>query len=174
MVERNMDGNAKPVDFKIEELSLYRKKKVDLYCIKSTDIVDEGRQISVPTLEGEVRVTASQDQYIMIGPCDDIYPIPRELFESKYRTEDIKPESRIEDQLKAIGWDTKHLKKCRLFRDSFVYAKQVAFDFTVFEKHSNATIYGKAGDYYVASFEDPENRYVICSRVMKETYEFVE
>lgn len=166
--------DTKLVEFNIEDLTLYRKKKISAHYIESLDIAENGISIQVPTLEGIVEVVAAHDQYIMIGPCNDIYPISRGLFKSRYETLVEAPDEGVAGQIKKLGWNPGAVKKCRLSKNAFVYAKEVAFDFSVFVKHSNSFIYGKAGDFYAVTFEDKENRYIISSHVMKETYEMIE
>ena len=168
-----MDGNTKFVEFQIEELSLYRKKKIEAFYIESCNIAAEGETICVPTLEGKVEITASHEQYIMIGPCDDIYPIPRRLFEAKYAAEPGGCSKEIAQQMEKLGWKAEAVKKCRLAKESYVYAKEIPYKFAVFVKHCNSTIYGEAGDFYARSWEDMEDRYVISSQVMKITYELI-
>ena len=168
-----METNTKIVEFGVEELAIYRKKKISVHYIETLDIADDGKIIDVPTLEGIVKVKASRDQYIIVGPCNDIYPIPRKLFESKYETSGEVLDDDIAEQIRNLGWNHESLKKCRLSKDSFIYAKEVPYDFSVFVKHCNSFIYGKAGDFYAITFEEPENRYIIDSHVMKETYELI-
>lgn len=168
-MQYNADGCTK---FEIKELNLYRKKNIDINFIESLDIADEGEDIIIPTLEGKVTIAASTEQYIMIGPCNDIYPIPRKLFDERY---DV-----IEGSFSGEIWEpflaknTKNIKRCHLKKEVFVYAIEVPFDFKVYVKHCNSIIYGNSGDFYAVSYEDTGNAYIIRKSVMVKTYELVE
>ena len=154
-------------------MKLYQKKKVICYFVKSLNIKSQGEQITVHTLEGDVVVTADEDTYIMIGAYNDIYPIPKKTFESKYQA--IQEPSLPIDEvlLETHKIDRSKVETCRLMADSYVYARKMDKDFAVYTKHCDSTLYGKQGDYYAVSYEDTENVYIIRGDIMDETYEMV-
>ncbi len=166
----NADGY---IHFKIDELNLYRKNRVEVHYLESLDIAGEGTEIVIPTLEGDVKVNSSRERYIMIGPCNDIYPIRRELFEKRYDVLPDEPVSIDAGVITGLGWNLDCVKKCRLKNDVFIYAREVPTAFKVHVKHSDSDIYGEAGDYYVVSCEDTENAYIIDREVMRKTYTLV-
>lgn len=63
---------------------------------------------------------------------------------------------------------------CRLIRDSYVYARRMEKDFSVYTKHCDSELFGNSGDYYAVTYEDPENVYIIQGEIMEETYEKVD
>lgn len=168
-----MDVNSKVV-YSLEELELYKKKKKNLHFVKSLNVKEAGEPIVIHTLEGDVTVPASEEQYIMIGAHEDIYPIPRNLFESKYEVIAERNLAEVEDVARRQGIDLEKVEGCRLMRDSYVYAKRMEKDFSVYTKHCDSELFGNAGDYYAVTYEDPENVYIIQGDIMEETYKKVE
>ena len=168
-----MDVNSKVV-YNLEELELYKKKKKNLHFVKSLNVKKAGEPIVIHTLEGEVTVPASEEQYIMIGAHEDIYPIPRELFESKYEVIAERNLSEVEEVVQRHGIDLEKVEGCRLEKESYVYARRMEKAFSVYTKHCDSELFGNAGDYYVVTYEDPENVYIIQGDIMEGTYEKVE
>lgn len=167
----NLNSSAILTSFRLEELDLYKKKTENVCYIKSVYIEKEGKIIRVPTLEGEVVIEASDDIYIMLGSCDDVYPIPKELFEKKYVLTGNNPDQKMIDFIISLGWDPRFLRQCRLGQESYIYAKSVPYDFKVFVKHCSTIINGKKGDYYAVTYEDTENVYIVRADIMNTTYE---
>ena len=158
------------IKFEVNELSIYKKKDLDVHFVASLDVADKGEKIIVPTLEGNVTIVASSEQLIMLGQHCDIYPIPQKLFDERY---DIGEEETEEKIFENLPWDVKRIKKCHLKKETYVYAKEVPVDFKVYVKHCDSIIYGMAGDFYAVSFEDTDNAYIIRKSIMKDTYQFV-
>ncbi len=168
-----MDVNSKVV-YSLEELEVYKKKKKNLHFVKSLNVREAGEPIVIHTLEGDVTVPAGDDMYIMIGAHEDIYPIPRDLFESKYEVITERNLVEVEDVARRHGIELEKVEGCRLTRDSFVYARRMEKDFSVYTKHCDSELFGNVGDYYAVTYEDPENVYIIQGDIMEETYEKVE
>lgn len=168
-----MDIHSKVV-YNLKELELYKKKKKNLHFVKSLNVKEAGEPIVIHTLEGDVTVPAGEEQYIMIGAHEDIYPIPRNLFESKYEVIAERNLAEVEDVARRQGIDLEKVEGCRLMRDSYVYARRMEKDFSVYTKHCDSELFGNAGDYYAVTYEDPENVYIIQGEIMEETYEKVE
>lgn len=162
------------VYFRPDELSLYKKRRVMVHFVKSLDVKDVGEPILLHTLEGDVTVHASEDVYIMLGAHEDVYPIPKTLFERKYQVTGEKNLTSVEDVAKKNGIDPDRIEGCTLADDSFVYAKKMDRAFSVYTKHSDAELFGKAGDYYAVTYEDTENVYIVRENIMEATYDLVE
>lgn len=162
--------SSQSVHFDISQLCRYRKKDLLRYVIASTDIASQGAAISLSTLEGEVVITAGEDTLVMVGPCQDVYPVTRELFSRQYKT---VPESvdAVKNLACQYGWELKKLSPCRLKTASYIYATAVDRDFSVSLRERNAILYGKAGDYYAVSAHLPDNPYIIQADVMAQTYQ---
>lgn len=168
-----MDVNSKVV-YSLEKLEIYKKKKKNLHFVKSLNVKKAGEPIVIHTLEGDVTVPAGEEQYIMIGCHEDIYPIQRNLFESKYEVIAERNLAEVEDVARRHGIDLEKVEGCRLMRDSYVYARRMEKDFSVYTKHCDSELFGNAGDYYAVTYEDSENVYIIQGDIMEETYEKVE
>lgn len=153
------------VHFDLTELPCYRKKDLLRHMIPSLDLAKAGETITLPTLEGDVAITAGEDTYVMIGPCRDVYPITRQRFSRQYQ---ILPGPA---ELEMPGMDPKKLRPCRLKILSCIYAKAVDRDFQVFVREHNAVITGRPGDFYAVSADQPDQPYIIQAEVMAKTYE---
>lgn len=173
-MQYNNENDSRSAIYEIEELNLYKKKKLIINYICSLDIALKDNEILIPTLEGNVKILASEEQYIMIGPLNDIYPIPKALFESRYQIVDSIISVDVKQCIENLGWNVEKIKSCQIKQDSFVYAKELASDIDVFVKHCDSFIHGKKGDYYAVSYEDTNNIYIINHDVMKKTYELIE
>lgn len=166
--------NYQEVVYSLDKLDLYKKRKKNIHFVKSLYVKEAGESIVIHTLEGDVTIQASNETYIMIGAHDDIYPIPRELFESKYQVIDEMKPDEIEDVAVRNGIALDKIEGCRLINDSYVYARKMEKDFEVYTKHCDSKLYGNKGDYYTVTYEDPENVYIIRGDIMDETYEKVD
>lgn len=165
--------NVSKVVYSLDELHLYKKKKRNVHYVKSLNVKEEGELIVIHTLEGDVTIPAGEEMYIMIGAHDDIYPIPRGLFESKYRIIKDRNLSEIETVAKKNGIDIEKIEGCCLAKESYVYARKMEKDFSVYTKHCDSELRGNAGDYYTVTYEEPENVYIIRGDIMDTTYEKV-
>ena len=67
-----------------EKLRRYRKKPLPVGFVRTLDLLENGTECKLRTLEGDVMVRADDDIYIMIGVFGEAYPIERSVFESKY------------------------------------------------------------------------------------------
>ena len=161
------------VSYNTDELQIYKKKKKNIHFVKSLNVKKAGDPIVIHTLEGDVTIPARRANYIMIGAHNDIYPIPRELFLSKYQVIEEKNLPEVEEVAKKNGIPVEKIEGCRLIKDSYVYARKMEKDFSVYTKHCDSELFGKSGDYYVVTYEDTENVYIIQGDIMDETYERV-
>jgi len=168
-----MEVNRNCTKLKLTELKKYKKIKMPVHVIESMMVPSQNEKIVLHTLEGDVCIEQNEDNYIMIGPKNDVYPISRQLFETKYSIIELAMNENdyIENIAEQYGWNIESIKPCILFNDSFVLAKRMDEKFSVFVKHCNEIIYGDAGDYYVVSEEDTDNAYIISAEIMCVTYE---
>lgn len=154
------------VEFDISHLQRFRKKDLLRQFIPSVDVAPMGAQIILETLEGNVTITASEDTYIMIGPCGDVYPLTRERFCQQYQ---IVPGSL--PVCNPWGVDPQKIRSCKLKVPSYIYAKAVDRDFCVFVREHNAVIHGKKGDFYAVSADLIDHPYIIQAEIMAKSYE---
>lgn len=161
------------VSFDISKLQRFRKKDLIRYVIASLDIAPAGTTITLTTLEGNVVISAGEDTLVMIGPCQDLYPITAALFSKQYQITSDSTEA-VAALVQQLGWDLKLFRPCRLKKPSYIYAKAVDCDFQVFVQEHNTILYGNAGDYFVVNTDRLNQPYIIQADVMLQTYEKVE
>lgn len=155
----------------ISQMDIYVKKRIPVFAIESTDIGKPGEKIIIHTLEGDEEIISCKDFIILIGPRKDVYPIPRELFESRYDVSDSPVSETAYETAIKFNWPVEKIKTCEIKKDIYIYAKQMNEEFSVFVKHIGAAIQGKKGDYMAVSKDDRENIYIIDNEIMSLTYE---
>lgn len=158
---------------KLEDLDLFRKKKILMHFVNSKDMGTEGETIVVSTLEGDVAVTINNKVIIMIGAYKDAYPISEEIFRNRYERSSDKWDEQLEWFIQKYNVDKSAVHSCILKNDVLVYAKKMTIDFKVFNRNNNCYLFGKKGDYYVVTGEDISNIYIIQGIIMDNTYEKV-
>ena len=168
-----MENSTDGIKVEITGLKKYKKKKIMVHVIESEKVPNVSGKIVLHTLEGDVEINSNENNYIIIGPKNDIYPIQKWLFDSKYTYVETVVDEYIINIAKEYAWNVESIKTCVLCNDSYVYAKKMNNDFSVFVKHCQQTIYGKTGDYYVVSEADMENAYIISAEIMDSTYDEV-
>lgn len=163
----------KPIKINIEELELYEKKRIIVHYLKSIDVAPKDTLITINTLEGPVNISSNEHTYILMGPCDDVYPISKTLFETRYEVLEQEMDKQEMRQIIKHGWNPEKVRACINIKKSYVYAKQMREPFAVYVKWCNALIHGEPGDFYAVSYEDLENAYIINKDIMQITYEKV-
>ena len=104
--------DSSDVVYSVDELQLYKKKRQSIHYVKSLNVKSAGEELVIHTLEGDVTILADRDTYILIGAYDDIYPIPRELFERKYCEIADKDLANVKAVAKRNGIDVKRIEGC--------------------------------------------------------------
>ncbi len=168
----------------IAKLTKYYKKKIAWAYVKSTDVVPEGEQIRIKSLENEsgMLLTADEDTYIMIGCRGEVYDIKREKFEGTYDATDetLDVFEQMLDFLPAIERvsdgdyisldDVANL--CYPRRGAGIYASELTSRTKVFPAHDSMEYFlGRPGDYMAVRLDDFTDIYVIQREIFLQTYE---
>ncbi len=161
------------LDMQPSEFRRYRKKNIPRHFIRSLDIAPAGTPILLHTLEGDMSITASDDQFVMIGPLMDVYPISREKCTRLYRPV-AGLGSEVAPVLERYGWQQVPVSRCILAQESIVYAKRIDCPFRVYLPTYGVDLQGSAGDYYALPAEDGAAPYIIQGDIMGKTYELAE
>lgn len=163
----------------ISDMKKYRKKKLTVGYVPSTDIVPEGTDILIRTLEGDISVRTANDVYIMIGILGEVYPIKKEKFERSYcpssepiclKTEYIP--SIVEKPNYTVRQLTEYARGCTSQTDSRIWARQLCEPVRVYTLWDKDRYYrGRRGDYLAAQFHDTSDVYIIGKDVFDLLYE---
>ena len=157
---------------------LYRKLPVTVGVADLNTVFDAGEEVRVRTLEGDIDVKVSPDQYLMIGVNEEIYPIKKATFEKNYRLTDGEFEFQNE-YIPGVRTckDGKHLSlegltaKCESLGSSLVYAKRLdrrTHVFTIWDPQKY--ISGEKGDWIAVQKDNPEDVYIIADDIFSQTY----
>lgn len=168
----------------IANMTCYYKKKIAWAYVNSTDVVSEGEQIRIKTLENEsgMLMEADAQRYIMIGCRGEVYDMTKEKFERTYEATDepLDVFEQMLDFLPAIekvsdgdyiGLDeVAHL--CYPQRGAGIYACELQCRTKVFPANGNAEYFlGRPGDYMAIRMDDFTDIYVIQREIFLQTYE---
>lgn len=164
-----------------EDMQLYKKKKLKGGYVEAVDVVPEGTNALIRTLEGDLDVEISEDIYIMIGIKGEVYPIMKDTFEKTYKRLDEPYQFRGE--YKPVIRDTKegrtislipHANACISTGESIIYVKQLDHRVKVFTAWDEEKyMLGKEGDYLAVRKDDHQDVYIIEQNIFDETYECV-
>lgn len=168
---------------KILAFPKYIKNKIAWAFVKTTDIVPEGEKIYMTSLENEagLTLTASPEDYIMIGCRGEIYNITREKFEKTYmptneafdifeQMASYIPEVKIADTDEFVCID----QMARLAypkQDKVIYALKLEVRTKVFGVQNEGDYFlGNPGDYLAVRDDDLTDMYIIRGDIFEETY----
>ncbi|MBO5087520.1 MAG: hypothetical protein J6C01_02505 [Lachnospiraceae bacterium] len=168
----------------IARMTKYYKKKIAWAYVKSTDVVPQGEQVRIKSLENEsgMLLTADEDTYIMIGCRGEVYDIKREKFERTYEATDeaLDVFEQMLDFLPAIEKvsdgdyisldDVANL--CYPRRGAGIYASELSSRTKVFPANDSMEYFlGRPGDYMAVRLDDFTDIYVIQREIFLQTYE---
>ena len=157
---------------------LYRKLPVTVGMTDLNAVFDAGEEVRVRTLEGDIDLAVSPDQYLMIGVNEEIYPIKKAMFEKNYRLtggeytfqNEYIPGVRTCKEGKRISLEG-ITAGCEALGSSLVYAKRLkrrTHVFTIWDPQKY--ISGEAGDWIAVQKDDPEDVYIIADDIFSYTY----
>lgn len=158
--------------------SRYKKIPYTYGYVKTTDFFEPGKECRVRTYEGDVYVTASEDIYLMIGYYGEVYPIEKQLFDSKYTPMDEPFVNEFEYMPSVMSLSDEKTceimskaKKCRSGEGARIYAKQLEKPVKVFSRWDyEKYMYGSVGDYLCYSITDEKDIYLVKQEVFEKTY----
>lgn len=162
----------------LEGFELYKKKPYTYGYVKSTDLFEAGTEYRIRTYEGDVRVTADDDIYLIIGYMGEVYPIEKDSFCKKYKAGEDKFYRTFEyaPSVRSMKDDRNYeimpyAKECVCRDDAKIYARPLRKATKVFTKWDyEKYMYGKPGDYICYTYDDEHDIYVIKKDVFRETY----
>lgn len=162
----------------------YVKKRIPWAYVSSTDIVEEGKQFRIKSLENEsgITLTADKEKYIMIGCRGEIYDMHQTKFQRTYETTeenldvfeqmlDFLPEAERIPEGDYISLDEMaHL--CYPKQEAGIYAQELKKRTKVFPAGESEEYYlGRPGDYLAVRPEDFSDIYIIQKDIFLQTYE---
>lgn len=170
----------------IEEMKVFRKRRVPWAYVKTTELVQEGEKIRIRSLENEsgLEIEAKDDAYIMIGCRGEVYSITAEKFDSTYDTTeehldvfermlDFLPEVMILSDNSFVTID-ELARICYPKQKPVIHARLLENRTKVFaDTDSDDYFLGRPGDYMAVRLDDYSDIYVIQKDVFMKTYEEV-
>ena len=164
------------------EAVLCRKKKVPVGYVKATDIFDEGEEILLRMLEGDVRKKVTPELYFMIGVDGEIYHNQESALHRNYDLSEkpfsIDPESPWQPKVfryanrKAVLL-APHARTCIARDGAMIWAGQLNGRTEVLTKWGEWHL-GEAGDWLASQDTDRQDIYIIRKAIFERTYEKAE
>ena len=162
-----------------ELLHRYRKKPAVLGFVKSCELVGEGTQIRIRTLEGDVLVRCRENIYIMIGSDGEVYPVERDVFDTKYTPTGERYEAEFEYPPTVTDMSDnsvcarmEHAWSCRSVSSAVIYARPVGKFTKVFTAWNYETyMAGEKGDMLCYTDGNSRDVYIVKRRVFDNVYE---
>ena len=162
----------------LSEMDIFQKEKLPIGYVRSTDVLADGTFATIRTLEGDIKIRASEDIYIMIGIVGEVYPMKRSTFKKRYEALDepficnfeYEPSIRLSQTQESIKL-TKFAKSCIPSEATLIYAmplERMAKVFTSWDP--DYYMLGKPGDYLAVHKDNPKDVYVIAEDIFKMTY----
>jgi len=162
----------------VSVMGLYRKERLPLGYVRSTDILEEGTLATLRTLEADITIRASKDTYIMIGIVGEVYPIKRHTFEKRYKfsnnpfsaTFEYEPSIRSSQSRSPIRL-MQYAKTCVPTGETFIHAmplERKAKIFTVWDPDNYMR--GQPGDYLAVHHDNQNDVYVIEKDIFLRSY----
>jgi len=164
------------LDLKV--MDKYKKRKIPVGFVLSTDIFEEGTPMLIRTLEGDIEAESSSDIYLMIGILGEVYPIKAEKFKKNYAIvtggfeTDFIYSPRAKNKITGDSVEiTTFTKSCVAKSDAYVYAAPAEKNTKVFTSwNTEGYMYGKPGDFVAVRDDDYNDVYIIRKDIFERTY----
>ncbi len=162
----------------VNRMGLYRKVRLPLGYVRSTDVLEEGTLATVRTLEGDITIFASSDIYIMIGIVGEVYPIKRSTFEKRYvlskdpftATFEYEPSIRSAQDHRPVRL-LQYAKTCIPSGETLIHAMPLERKVKVFTAWDpDNYMRGKPGDFLAVHHDNQKDVYVIDRDIFYRTY----
>ena len=157
---------------------LYRKLPVEVGVSDLNTVFKAGDRVKVRTLEGDIDLTISSDQYLMIGVEEEIYPIKKETFQRNYKLtgDDFEFKGEyvpgVRDYREGKHVSLKGMTKgCVALGSALVYAKCLerrTHVFTIWDPQKY--ISGEKGDWIAVQKDNHDDIYIIAKSIFSATY----
>jgi len=172
------------LELDLSAMDRFIKKEIPIGFVRTTDAFPAGTELVVRTIEGDTHIVTDPNIYIMIGICQEVWPIKREKFEASYRELDgpytpderFWGESRYEPTVKdRIQGDAVSLlpfgRPCVPTGESLIYVKELDRRTKVFTSwNQEGYMFGDVGDYLAVRGDDSGDAYVIEKSIFGKTY----
>ena len=168
-------------DLNINAMPKYRKQKIPVGCVLTSDVFPVGTPMQIRTLEGDSDCISSNDVLLMIGPEGEVYPITKQKFEASYKYTDsgfIKDFSYM-PMAKNIATNESvsiaaHARSCLSTGETLIHAAPLTRHTKVFTRWStDGYMLGVPGDYIAVRSDDYGDVYIIKRHIFEMTYERV-
>ena len=162
-----------------ELLQRYRKKPAVYGYVRSCDLFSEGAQIRIRTLEGDVQVRCRENIYIMIGGEGEVYPVEKEILETKYDPSETRFEAEFEYPPSVTDMSDnstcslmEHALSCASRTDAIVYARPLEKYTKVFTAWDYETyMAGEKGDMLCYTGGNSRDVYIVKQALFDKIYE---
>lgn len=161
-----------------DSFALCRRKPCVYGYVKSTELVEKGTECMIRTCEGDMYVTAEEDQFLLIGIFGEVYPVRRENFEAGYvvEREAYDKSFEYEPSIRDLHRDRvfnlpSYAGKCRS-KGGQALAKVLTKPTKLFSGWEEETyMYGEPGDYLCCGCEDEKELSIVKKDVFFKIYE---
>lgn len=171
-----IDYNTYNVD--LSYMNLYKKKRIVMGYVLSTDIYPPGTSFCVRTLEADIYIVSDENIYIMISFDGSIYPIDYDKFKKTYTptTELFIPDCDYSPGVfsKENGYKKllTYARSCVSEKETYIYATKLERRVMLYTKwDENNFMSGKKGDYLVALVDDLKDMYIVSEKQFSQIYE---
>lgn len=163
----------------LDQMKRYKKKKIKLGVVRTSDFLKEGTPLLVRTLEGDMECISAEDLYIMIGIDGEVYPIRKEKFQNSYEFTDGAPqydpasEPMIHNRITGEAYPLiPHQMTCQSKGVYHIFARQLTESTKVFTQWDRYKyLKGVKGDYIAVREDDLSDVYTIEQSVFLRSYE---
>jgi phosphoglycolate phosphatase len=157
----------------------YRKKKMPVGYVRSTDIFPAGTPVVLRTLEGDEEAVVSEEIYFMVGIVGEIYPTKAAKFQTFYvKTDDVLEKTyeyspTVINQVTGASKDlSAYIQACTALDRAEIYGQRLERDTRVFNSWApDGYLSGSPGDYIAIRSDDLHDVYVIRGDIFDKTYE---
>lgn len=170
---------AKDYEMKTTGMKQYRRRKIELGYVKTQDVMPIGSPITIRTLEGDLKVTVEEGQYLIIGIKGDVNVISKKQFEKRFIPLEHKfsiymeyiPTIRSKTEGK-VTYITEYANSCVSSEDILIYAKKIKKTVKVFPLDDEEKyMLGKIGDYMAIRCDNLNDIYIIEKEMFQKSYE---
>ena len=171
--------NANNHNLNIAAMGKYRKRKIPVGFVKSTEVLAAGTPMLIRTLEGDAEAEASDDVILMVGIKGEVYPVQIDKFTKSYTMTDepFAPDFQYSPTVKnKITGDSAELaayiKPCIAKDEGYIYAMPAAKNTKIFTAwNTEEYMYGRPGDYIAVRDDDHKDVYIIRKDIFAKSYE---
>lgn len=171
--------HAKDYVANLDDMEICKKKQLHLGYVDASEVFEEGKQICIRTLEGDLDVEIAKDLYIMIGVKGEVYPNRKEKFLRSYELVDapydfkLEYEPMVKDVMEGKSVSLiPYAKSCLSTGEVYIYVKQLDHRVKVFTSWDEEKyMLGNEGDFLAVRKDDLNDVYIIEKNIFYDTYE---